>query len=84
MPLALYNDDGLDLDHYSKSCPTKVVRSTQETVNKYYDCCPEPYASNVYNITLRRNFIVSNDVLIKNPRRDLPWVCFTPLQLIDR
>ena len=50
-------EDKADLSDLIDNSNWKIVDNTAERIEKFYDCCPEPYISLSYNITVQRKGI---------------------------
>ena len=46
--------DELDLNDYTGNLQWDIVNNTGNLHSIYYQCCPEPYETLKYNLTLRR------------------------------
>ncbi len=68
-----YAESGeVDLSDYSANCPVKVLSSVGERLVKHYDCCEEPYVSLLFNVTVQRQYVVTDHGILRNPRLPYP------------
>ncbi len=67
-PVFYNGKEYVDLDDYSENCPVKVLRSTAVKEIKHYDCCEEPYPSLTFNVTMQRQYVVTEHGILRNPR----------------
>ncbi len=73
LDLDFYNDNKkADVSDYSGNCPIKVLDSVGIKEVKTYDCCEEPYPSLTFNVTLQRQFVVTEHGILRNPRLPYP------------